>query len=81
MSTSHSVNSRLVKLVDVGKISKDYTSLVSQSERKAGALLWIHGIVVALKKNEENRWMIYTLEVKAQWQANQMKDFEAILHR
>ena len=37
-----------MKLVDIGQISKDNSSLVPESEGQASAFLWIHGIVVAL---------------------------------
>ena len=37
-----------MKLVDIWQISKDNSSLVPESEGQASALLWIHGIVVAL---------------------------------
>ena len=42
-------NSRLMELVDLRQITKDNMSLVPESEGQASALLWIHGIVVALK--------------------------------
>ena len=46
--TNSPFNSRLMKLVDIRQISKDNSSLVPESEGQTSALLWIHGIIVAL---------------------------------
>ena len=38
-----------MKFVDFWQISKDNMSFVSESKGEAGALLWIHRIIVTLK--------------------------------
>ena len=48
-------NSRLMKFVDLRQITEDNMSLVPESEGQASALLWIHGIVIALIGGNKNK--------------------------